>query len=86
MQLDNGGGAISPFVRGVAGVLGGVLMVGAVLMFAAVLPPLVTGHPPSFWTAFAFLGGGLGGVQVGRVFLRAAVTGVSPRWERMLKP
>jgi len=86
MRLDNGGGAISPLVRGVAGVLGGGLMVGAVLMFAAVLPPLLTEHPPPFWTAFAFLGGGLGGVQVGRVLLAASVTGVSPRWDRMLKP
>jgi hypothetical protein len=74
---------ISPFTRGVAGVLGGLLIVVAMVIIAAVLPPLVTRHPPSLFAAFGYFGMCIAAVQTGRVLLRAAVTGVSPSWRTL---
>ena len=77
---------ISSFTRGVAGVLGALLILAAIVILAAVLPPLLTGHPPSLLAAFGYVGMCVAAVLTGRVFLRAAVTGVGPSWDRTPKP
>ncbi len=87
------GDPISPLVRGVAALFGGGLVIAALFMWASVLlPNLGTRHPTSAWGVFVALGGGIGcfdiaRIDIARIFIRAARTGISPpRSRRFLKP
>ena len=78
-------GPISPVVRGVAGGSGGALVAAGLFMLGSVLLPLLTSQAaPSPWTSFTLIVGGLGCIGVARKFIRAAITGVSPNYQRTL--
>jgi hypothetical protein len=82
------GDPVSPLVRGVAGLLGGVLTVAGAFMCVSFLLPLTRlPHPTTLGGALGSVLGGIGCLELSRVFFRAAFTGVSPpRSDRSLSP
>jgi len=82
------GDPISPLARGAAGLLGGVLAVAGAFMCVSFLLPLTRlPHPTTLGGALGSVLGGIGCLEISRIFMRAAFTGVSPlRSDRSLSP